>query len=207
MKFPVIAVVALFASSLMAQSNAVQANGPIFSFHSKGTFANVFSFQNNSDIFLNVSRNGEAGQQATTLLNYTSFTFTSTGFTDTFAFGAIPNDSLRGGNDKHVSLNVDTSQVSSFQATTCTFDFTSFTFTCQPGPFGLVQLDWEQDGNSTTQVVSDERDKFFQFTIHHQRNADSATATVTGSVVGLPVSGGFANIGVNHDSTMEFFKN
>jgi len=213
MKYRIFAVVVLFASSLMAQSNptppasAQGSGGPIFSFHSRGTFAQFFSFQNNSDVFLSVSRNGEAGQQASTFLNFSSFTFNSDGFTDTFAFGQIPNESLRSGGDKRVSLNVDLSQVSSFQITTCTFNFTNFTFNCQPGPFGVVQVDWVQDGNFSTHLLSNERQQFFQFTIHTQQDSDSSSASVSGSVTGIPVNNGFGNIGVHHDTQMEFFKN
>lgn len=202
MKFPIVAVVVLFASSLMAQST-----GPVLSFHSRGTFAQLVTFQNGSDILLTVTRNGEAGDQATTLLSYSIFSSTATGFTDTFAFGLIPNESLQGGNDKHVGLNVDTSQISSFQATTCTFDFTTFTNTCQPGTLGLVQLDWQQDGNSSSHLIANQRQTFFQFTTHEQRNTDAASATANGSVAGIPVTAGFGTIGTNHDSLMEFFKN
>ena len=51
MIFRICAVVVLLASSLMAQSNAAQpaaaqANGPVFSFHSRGTLADFFSFRN-----------------------------------------------------------------------------------------------------------------------------------------------------------------
>ena len=212
MKFRIFAVVVLLASSLMGQSNSAQsavaqASGPIVSFHSRGTFAQFFSFQNGSDVFLSVSRNGEAGQQATTFLNFSSFTFSSDAFTDTFAFGQIPNESLRSGGDKRVSLNVDLSQVSSFQVTTCTFSFTNFTFTCQSGPFGVVQVDWVQDGNFSTHLISNERQQFFQFTIHTQQDSDSSSASVSGSVTGIPVNNGFANIGIHHDTQMEFFKN
>ena len=212
MTFRVFAVVVLFASLLMAQNDnasqsAAQTNGPVFSFHSRGTLADFFSFQNGTDISLSVNRNGEGGQQAATFLNFSTFTFNQNGFTDIFGFGQVPNEALHGGGDKHVSLSVDTSQVNSFQTITCTFDFINFISSCQPGPFGLVQIDWEQDGNSTLHQVSETRQTFFQFTIHSQVNSESASAPANGSVLGIPVSNGFGNVGVHHNSTVEIFKN
>src|SRR5437588_9984980 len=138
MTFRVFTVVVLLASSLMAQndnaSQSAQANGPVFSFHSRGTLADFFSFQNGTDISFSVNRNGEAGEQAATFLNFSTFTFNGNGFTDVFGFGQIPNEALRGGGDKHVSLRLDTNQISSFQTITCTFDFINFISSCQPGP-------------------------------------------------------------------------
>ena len=212
MIFRICAVVVLLASSLMAQSNAAQpaaaqANGPVFSFHSRGTLADFFSFQNGTDITLSVNRNGEAGEQAATFLNFSTFSFNGNGFTDVFGFGQIPNEALRGGGDKHVSLSVDTSQISSFQTITCTFDFINFISSCQPGPLGLVQIDWEQDGNSSLHQVSETRQTFFQFTIHSQLNSDSSSAPANGSLLGIPVSNGFGFVGVHHNSTVEISKN
>src|SRR5947209_13684044 len=175
MKFPVVAVVVLLASSLMAQSSAPSAtgNGPVFSFHFKGTFAQFSSFQSGSFASLNAGRSSEAGQQITTSLNFNTFSSNSDGFTETFAFGLIPNDALRGGSDKHVSLSVDTSQLASFETSTCTFSFSTFLFECQPGPFGLVQIDWDQNGNFTRSTISDVKETFLQGRFHTHENSDS----------------------------------
>ena len=97
--------------------------------------------------------------------------------------------------------------MSGFQTTTCIFDVTNVTFSCQPGPCGLIQIDWQQDGNSSIHQVSETRQKFFQFTVHSQVNSDSSSAPANGTLLGMPVSNGFGNVGVHHNSTVEFFKN
>src|SRR5690349_17656185 len=196
MKLCVFAVCLLAAVSMMAQ--AVPAT-QVQSFHSSGAFASLFTFANGSDLFLTVGRSDNNGQRAT-FLTYSSFTFTNDGFIDTFASGQIPNNSLVGDSTKRVSLNVDTRQVSSFQSTTCTFSFTNFTERCQPGPLGVIQLDFQQDGAFSTRTISDNDTQFFQFELRNQQNADSASATANGSVVDIPITNGFSNIGTNRDT-------
>ncbi len=189
---------ALAASLLVAASMMAQAPEPV---HSSGAFASLSAFNNGSDLFLNVTRSDNNNTE-TTFLNFDVFTFTPDSFTDTFAFGQVPNDSLKGDNTKHLSLNVDTSQVPSFQTTTCTFSFNTFTFTCQPGPFGAVQIEFQQDGNFVNRTVSDTHSTFFQFDVHTQQNSDSASAFANGSVLGVAVGNGFSNIGTHRDTTI-----
>jgi hypothetical protein len=198
MKLFTFAACLLMAASMMAQGAAGIKVDPV---HSSGAFASVFTFTNNSDINLNVTRSDNNGS-TTTFLNFDVFTFTADGFTDIFAFGQVPNDSLKGDNTKHLSLNVDTSQTPSFQITTCTFSFATFTFTCQPGQGGVVQLEFQQDGNFSNRTISDQHSTFFQVDIHNHVNSDSASAFANGSVLGIPVNNGFSSIGTNHDTTI-----
>lgn len=191
----------LMAGSLMAQS--LRTPDPV---HSSGAFANTFTFANGSDVFLNVTR-ADTNNVKSTFLNFDVFSFTSDGFTDTFASGQIPDDSFKGDNTKHMSLNVDTSQVASFQTSTCTFSFVTFTFTCQPGPFGVIQLDFQQDGDFTARTISDSTFTFFQFSERTHQDSDSASAGVNGSVLGLAVNSGFGNIGTNRDTSISFSSN
>lgn len=197
MKLCVFVVSLLAAVSMMAQSPAAQ----VQTIHSSGAFANLSAFANGSDLFLNVNRSDNNGQR-TTFLNFDIFSFSNNSFSDTFGFGQIPNDSLVGDSTKRVSLNVDTRQLSSFQTVTCTFDFTTFTESCQPGPFGVIQLDFQQDGAFSTRTISDNDTKFFQFEFRNQQNSDSASASANGSVVGIPITNGFGNIGTNRDTTI-----
>jgi hypothetical protein len=208
MKFPALAAIVLFASSLMAQTQPQAQNITLTlsTFHSNSTFAGLFSFSNGSDVFLNVSR-GNTNGTVETFLSFDSFSFNGNGFTDIFGFGEIPNDSLKGDNTRHISLNVDTSQLPNFNATSCTFSFITFTETCQTVPNSLVQVDWQQDGNFSTREVSDRDDTFFQFTRHAHTDSDSASAQANGSAFGIPISNGFGNTGINRDTTITLFKN
>ena len=199
MKLSAFAVVLLFVSSMLGQSRPA----PIINtFHSNSTFADASSLGSGSQVFLHTSRSSSPGGTTATFLSFDTFTTTADGFTDTFAFGQIPSDSLRGDSSKHISLSVDTSQVDSFFTSTCTCSFSTFNVTCQSGPFGLVQLDWQQNGQFSASTVSDNKFAFFQFTQRTQVNADGNSADVTGSVLGIPVSNGQGGVGVNHDSTV-----
>jgi hypothetical protein len=55
-----------------------------------------------------------------------------------------------------MSLNVDTSQVSGFQAQTCTVVFQpTYSSTCTAGPYGDIQLDWQNNDYSSSTTNHD----------------------------------------------------
>ncbi len=193
MKLSVFVACLLVAASMMAQAPN--------SIHSSGAFANVFAFASGSDIFLNVTRSDNNGVTRT-FLNLDIFSFSPDGFTDTFAFGQIPNDSLKGDNSRQLNLNLDTSQMTSFGISTCTFSFSTETGSCGPGPTGVIQLEFQQDGNITVRTVSDASATFFQSDVHTQQNSDSASALVNGAILGIPLINISSNIGTNHDTTI-----
>jgi hypothetical protein len=196
-----VAFAMLFLSTLlMAQSNATT------TFHSNGAFAQTFSFTNGTDLFLQVNRGTDFTGSPATFLFYDSFTFSSDSFIDTFASGTIPNDAFTGGDPAHLVLNVDTTQVNTFFVETCTFSFTNFTFTCAPGALGVIQLEWQQNRAFSSHTTSDTQTTFAQAMAQQHIDADSASADVSGSFLGLPVSNTFAEAGASHNSTIQLVR-
>jgi|SRR5579859_94091 len=198
MKVFTLLVSILIAASMSAQSSQPMQIGPV---HSSGAFASMNSCCASGvpQIQLIVTRSDNSSLK-TTFLQVDIFSFEPDSFTDVFAFGEIPNDALKGDNTKHMNLSIDTGQLSSFQTKSCTFNFVDFTETCQSGPFGLIQLDFQQNGSRTLRTVSDVHETFPQFEVHSQRNANSAIASVNGSVLGIPISNAFGELGTNRDT-------
>lgn len=205
MKFSLLGAVMLFSTLLLGQGDP---NATPNVFHADGTFASLSAFNNGASVFLNVSRgsNSFTGGQSTFLF-YDSFSSTPDGFVSTFGSGQIPSDSLTGGNPAHLVLNVDTSQLTSFFTTTCTFSFSNFTFTCTSGPGGLINIEWKQDGNFSFHSVATTQQSFFQFTIQSHGESDSGSATANGSVVGIPLNDASGSAGTNRSVTISLFKN
>lgn len=201
MKLFALAAVLFISASMMAQS----ASAPQV-FHSSAAFAGLGTVANGSNINLQVTRS-DSPNSDTTMLRFDIFSSSSDLFTDTFGVGFIPNSSLTGDNTKHLNLNVDTSQLSSFQTTTCTFSFITFVSACQPGPVGLIQLDFQQDGSFSQRVMSDTQSVFFQVTVRSHQDSDSASAIANGSVFGIPVTNGSSSTGTNRDSTITITSN
>jgi hypothetical protein len=176
--------------------------------HQDGAMAEVILDQSGSSVILNVSRQAaDPGGNVQTFLLYNAFTsMPDGGFTDTIASGFIPSDTFRGDSAAHLTLNVDTSRVSAFSVTTCTFIFfPQFTETCAPGVLGVIQLDWTQSHNSTTHTVTIQQQVFNQARIETHQNSDTASAVVSGSFLGTAVNAG-GQVGVNHGSTLELFR-
>lgn len=202
MKLLTFVALLLLAASMMAQSTSAPQV-----FHSSGAFAGLGTVVNGTNINLQVTRTDNPNSD-TTLLRFDVFSSDSSGFTDTFGLGLIPNNSLAGDNTNHLSLNIDTSQLSNFQTITCTSSFVTFITTCQPGSIaGVIQLDFQQDGSFSTRTISDTKQVFSQFSEQSHQNSDSASAVVNGSVFGIPVSNGPGSTGTNRDSTITLTSN
>ena len=117
MKSMVVAAAVLFTSlSITAQTNTSIV-------HQDGIFAQALAFTGGTSIDLNVSRGTEASGHAETFLFFDIFQQTSDGIIDTFASGQIPDGSLQGDDPAHVVLDVDTSQLTNFISSSCTFSF------------------------------------------------------------------------------------
>ncbi len=194
LKLLVLAASMLMTVSMMAQKTS--------STHSSGAFADVSAFTNNSNVFADVTRTDDSnGNNVFLFLDI--FSFTNDGFTDTFFFGTLPPDALEGDNTKHLSVNVSADQVAALQITTCTFSFTTFTDTCQPAT-GAIQLDFQQNGAFSNRTISDTTSTFSQVSFRNHQDSDSASAVASGSVLGLTITNGFADVGTNRDTTLTF---
>ena len=197
MKTMILAAAVLFTSLTMrAQTNTSVV-------HQDGLFAQALAFTGGTSIDLNVSRGTDASGQAETFLFFDTFQQTSDGIIDTFASGQIPDGSLQGDDPAHVVLDVETSQLTNFISTTCTFSFVTFTETCGPSPVGLIHVEWRQVRATTTHTSLDMQQTFFQFRTSTHQVSDSASAALSGSFFGLDPSDGGGEVGVNHGSTIE----
>jgi hypothetical protein len=187
--------------ALLAQTS------PATVFHSDGAFAQFQTVNAGMEIILQVTRGTDSSGTPATFLTYDTLTATADGFADTFGSGIIPDSAFSGGDPAHLSLNVDTSQVTTFTATACDFSLNDFTFVCGPGPVGVIQIDWQQDRAFTTHIVANIQQTFTQFMEQQHTISDSGSATATGSFLGAtidpPATG---QAGVNHNSLLQIFK-
>lgn len=202
MKVITLALAVLFTSLAMtAQSNTH------IVMHQDGAFANADAFNGGTSLTAEVSRGTDFFTgQPTTFLFYTTFVDTPDGFTETFGSGTIPNDSFKGDDPAHLMLDVDTSQLTTIFATSCTFSFSTFTFTCSPAQGGMIDLEWRQSKFFSTKTTNDTQQTFFQARINSHVVSDTSSANIAGSFIGLDVTNGFAIVGVNHSSTVEIFR-
>jgi hypothetical protein len=200
MKSKVFSALLLLSSlSLMAQDNTniVQ--------HQNGLFATVSAIATDAEtrVFLNASRGTDPlTGQPSTLVFFDTFVETGDGFTDTFGSGTIPNDAITGDDPAHLVLDVDTSQVTTLTVTSCTFSFSTFTQSCGTTPAGTIHLEWQQTKIFNAHTSSDSQQTFSQVRINSHQVSDSASADVTGSLLGLNINTGDGSAGVNHNSVV-----
>jgi hypothetical protein len=200
MKSKVFSALLLLSSlSLMAQDNThiVQ--------HQNGLFATVSAIAADGEtrVSLNVSRGTDPlTGQASTLVFFDTFVETDDGFTDTFGSGTIPDNAITGGDPAHVVLDIDTSQVTTLTVTTCTFSFSTLTGSCGSAPAGTIHLEWRQTKTFNAHVSTDSQQTFSQVRINSHQVSDSASANVTGSLLGLDINTGDGSAGVNHNSVV-----
>lgn len=197
----VIAVLLLCPIVLFAQTTT-----PATVFHSNGAFAQLLTVTPDGlEIVIQVQRGTDSSGNPSTFLTYDTFGPVPDGFVDTFASGVIPDSAFQGGDPAHLSLNIDTSQLTDFSSSSCTLSDIDFSVICGPGTVGLIQLDWKQDNFSSTHTVSNVQQTFAQFMSQQHTVADTASALVTGSFLGATISAS-GQTGVNHNSTLQIVK-
>ena len=180
-------------------STAGTSTSPTTQFHfvANGDFGNVnwaefdpaggFTFGS-----LSVDRGGPTTDPRT-FLNYFVFQCNPS-FCDAIrgGFGLIPNRDLSGGGN---SLSLRTN-------TTGNPNFNTFV-----GPTGLVSANWRANGLFTQSSSGTNEFSFPGFTHRSQGSFTSASANATGSIVGVPISpNGSADIGTNHQTTIDFIR-
>jgi hypothetical protein len=198
MKFTVLAAAML----LVSLPTMAQKGGPPLIVHQDGLFGQALLVNDAMSIDLNVSRALDDSGQPETFLVLNTFQETSDGFVFTFGSGVIPDGSLQGDNPAHVVLDVDTSQLTNFNATTCTAIFVLDTETCVPTPGGLIHLEWRKINFAVFHETVELETTFPQGRINNHQVADGAAATLTGTVFGLDASSGSGQIGINHGSNI-----
>jgi hypothetical protein len=200
MKSKVFSALLLLSSlSLMAQDNTHVVQ------HQNGLFATVSAIDagGTTRVFLNASRGTDPlTGQASTLVFFDTFVQTDDGFTDTFGSGTIPDNAITGDDPAHVVLDIDTSQVTTLTITSCTFSFSSFTQSCVTPPAGTIHLEWRQTKIFNAHNSTDSQQTFSQVRINFHQVSDSASANVTGSLLGLDITTGDGSAGVNHNSVV-----
>lgn len=189
MKLPILAVAMSLSVCMMAQTTEV--NSPQV-FHASGSFADMRASPiPNGSVWVYASHSDRP--ETATFLQFDIFILNPDGsFTDTFGVGDVPESSLSGNNTKSLSLNVDTSQVSSFETTTCTSNGV-----CHQGPFGLVQIDFTADGDFTFESVGEAHYEFVQVAERQHFDFRSASALAHGSILGNFLNNGSCEIGKN----------
>ena len=199
MKTRVLLTILLWFSTLAF----AQGNSPIFSSRITGTFADDTFFINGSPAHISVSQ-GTNGQ--TLLIYNASFRNPDGSFTFMGGGGDIPNGAAILNNANVAHLNVDTSQVPGFFAFSCTF-VPGHPGTCGPGPFGVIQADWQQDGVMSNKIISNDWRTFPGARLHTQLNSDLNSAHVEGSFLGDSFTSDLGNIGKTTNSLFEMFQN
>jgi hypothetical protein len=178
-------------------------------FHARDQFAQTHFEINGAQVDISVFH-GPAGPAGTnTFLSYGSFAENPDG-SATFmsGFGVIPDSAFDAQNLQHFSLNVDTSQVSGFRASTCIFSV-SFTFTCTDGsPLGPIQIDWQPNGINSTKSIQHVSFTSGSFTKRLDFDQDESSADATGSYLGSNFTDpGRALIGKARDSVVTITRN
>ncbi|HMF89062.1 MAG TPA: hypothetical protein VKL40_00355 [Candidatus Angelobacter sp.] len=187
-------------------------------FKQDGAFANLQATVTDAvtgqpmSISLGVSRSSSTGSGSSASLTYTAFEQSAdfNSFTITNIFGAIPASALTGENTQHLILDFDTSTLdpTTSSSDTCTIVFVPFSFTCVPGPVGLIHLEFSENDVQRTQILNlDEVVTSGPVTTHIHQRSDTSTANVQGSVFGIGISGPIANVGINNNSSIELMHN
>lgn len=176
-------------------------------FTQSGEFASLTQFTPPfTSVNLQVSRgSGTSGSSA--FLQYSSVSAPAdfSSLTVTNVFGPIPDSTFSGATTHDLVLSIDTTTLDPtvFSSETCTTDFTTFITTCGPGPAGVIQLEFQENGAQRSIVDLKQTTYSGPVTTHVHQKSDNSTANVAGTLFGTDVTGVPANVGVNHQSTLE----
>ena len=179
----ILVAVCFFSSLLFAQRTT--------SFHGTAEGARAFATINASKISVIVARGFLASNPAT-FMEIVSFTRNSDGsVVFVFGFGTVPDQAYTNSGMEQMDLNVDTSQISTFQSTQCTVTFTPF-----------IQVHWTNNKITTQRVLVDRRRTFpNSVTIREHQDMDQSSADASGSFLGLSFSSASqAQVQLNRDT-------
>jgi hypothetical protein len=163
-------------------------------------------------IGVQVSRGSSTTSGSSASLSYTAFEESAdfNTLTITNIFGTISPDAFTGQNTQDLTLSIDVSTLdpSTSSNETCVLTFVPFSFVCGPGPTGVIQLEFKENGQQRTQILNlDEVVTSGPVTTHIHQRSDNSTADVQGSVFGIAISGPLGNVGINNNSSLEIMHN
>jgi hypothetical protein len=169
------------ASALLVAAHAQTTNLKSSGAYAQSNFPNVYFFVGSGDV---------AGTSPQPVLDFSTFIANPDGsYTYSFGYGNIPNSAFTGNNAQHMSLNVDTSQVPGFQTQTCTVSYVpTYSYTCTDGPFGVIQLDWQNNGYSSS--ATKQALTWTNGPMTHSSSSDSTyvSANASGTFLGAAVT-------------------
>lgn len=195
--------VVLFVSVITLCSLAfAQSSSPVFSTRMSGEFADA-TFPTGHFMNISVSQGtNTSGQEQTVLIYSYGFSNPDGSSTIWIGGGTIPNDSFMTGSDAVAHLNVDTTQVSGFFTLSCTTGSS-----CTRGPVGVIQIDWNRNGFSSSRSSQDTWRTLEGARFHTQANTALNSATAGGSFFGIAINTEAGNIGTDSNSLFEVFPN
>jgi hypothetical protein len=168
-------------------------------YHGKGAFA-----QSNFPGISLSAYNGDESYNGQTFLMYSTFTSNPDG---SYSYGSgdgfIPASAFSANNLQQMSLNVDTSQVPGFSASTCVATFApTYTITCSPGPYGIIQVNWQQNGSVSSSLKENSQSTDGPYSTHVVDDNNYVSANSTGTFLGISVVDDFSEMGASHGSTV-----
>lgn len=187
------------------------ASAQTVTFHGNDAFAETHFVANGAPVDLFIFSSKDQSTGTTIFLDYGSFVENPDGSaTSTSGFGMIPSSAFTANNLQHFTLDVDTSQVSGFRATTCIFGGPpTFGITCSDGsPLGLIHVEWQQNGFSSDKMIQHSTFTSTPFTGKLDLDQDDSSADATGSYLGANFADlGRASMGKARDSSITITRN
>ena len=182
-----------------------------FKTNQNGEFASLSETVDiNNSFSLQVSRN-TTNTGTTASLSYISFSLASDGLSFTFTqiAGAIPAADFTGQNTQSLTVNFNTDDLDASAVNqSCTIDLTTFDITCGPAPSGTINLQFAENGMQRTRILAlGEEIIVGPMTTRIHQRSDNATANASGTIFGISVSTPTAQVGINHNSTIEILHN
>jgi hypothetical protein len=159
-----------------------------------------------SNFSLNVSRN-TTNSGTTVNIDYGSIAFAPdfSSLTIVEIIGSIPATDLTGTSIQNLGVNFSTADLAAGSVNlSCTIVFSPFSETCSAAPAGTISLTFtETDTSSTRVLVLGEETTVGNLTTRIHQRSDNSSAKAQGTVFGVTVVGGSAQVGINHSSTLE----
>jgi len=201
-----------FLAGLGIAAACSPASAQTVTFHGNDAFAQSHFVANGAPVDLFIFSSKDQSTGATTIfLDYGSFVENPDGSaTSTSGFGMIPSSAFTANNLQHFTLDVDTSQVPGFRATTCIFGGPpTFGITCTDGsPLGLIQVEWQPNGFSSDKMIQHLAFASTPFTRKLDFDQDDSSADATGTYLGAAFTDlGRASMGKARDSSITITRN
>ena len=198
-KILVIAVLVCLPVVLMAQTHQ--------KFTQSGKFASISEpIGSTGNFSLSATLNTDSGGTTATIdFSEINFTPDFSSLTIVTITGNMPPTDLTGTATKTITLNFSTADLNPSTSFTsnCVISFITFQETCSPLPAGTISLTFNETDAFETDTSLSQDIIMGNITKRIHSKQDTATASASGTVLGITVSGGAASVGQNHRSTVE----